>query len=149
MIWEELAYEECALEIVATDTDEELLRRAEVGVYGLSSLRELPAIWKDRYFELRDGQYRILESLRTPIAWHEQDVLNETPLGRFDLVLCRYLVFTYYELDLQVEILSRIAKLMNPGGALILGQMEELPQSETFVPWIGSLRIYRRLKDDT
>ncbi len=149
MIWEQLAYKECTLEIVATDTDRELLRRAEVGVYGESSLRGLPGIWKDRYFEVREGQYRIQDSLRTPIAWFEQDVLNETPVGPFDLVLCRYLVFTYYGLDLQEKILSRIAKLMNPGGALILGQTEELPMSEAFAPWIAPLRIYGRRKNDT
>jgi chemotaxis methyl-accepting protein methylase len=146
MIWEQFACEDCTLEIVATDTDRELLRRAKVGAYDISSLRELPSIWRDNFFESCEGQYRIKDSLRIPIAWLEQSVLNETPAGRFDLVLCRYLVFTYCELDLQVKILARITKSMNPGGVLILGQMERLPPSETFVPWIEQLPIYRRLK---
>jgi chemotaxis protein methyltransferase CheR len=145
LIWEQLAYEECTLEIVATDTDQELLRRAEAGVYAKSSLRELPEIWKDRYFELREDQYRIQDSFRTPIAWIQQDVLSEAPEGMFDIVLCRYLVFTYYDFDLQRQILSRIARLMNPGGALVLGQTEELPRSDAFVPWFSQLRIYKRV----
>jgi chemotaxis protein methyltransferase CheR len=147
LIWEQLAPKESTLEIVATDTDPELLRRAEEGIYNESSLRELPGIWKNRYFEPREGRYRIRDSLRMPIAWLEQDVLNETPVGPFDLVMCRCLVFTYYDLSLQGKILSRIAQLLNPGGALILGQTEELPQSEAFAPWMGPLRIYRRLKN--
>ena len=147
LIWEKLAHKECTLDIVATDTDVELLRRAEAGLYSESSLRELPGIWKAHYFEPREGRYRIRDSLRISITWLEQDVLNETPVGPFDLVMCRYLVFTYYDLALQGTILSRIAKLLNPGGALILGQTEELPQSGAFAPWIAPLRIYRRLKN--
>lgn len=145
MIWEELGYTTCPLEIVATDTDRELLKRAEAGLYEESSLRELPALWKDRYFGPHEGLFRIVNSVRTPIIWLEQDVFDERPEGRFDLVLCRYLVFTYCEHGLQVEILSRFAELMTQGGALILGQMEDLPPSERFAPWIESLRIYRRL----
>jgi chemotaxis protein methyltransferase CheR len=145
MIWEELDCDKCSLEIVATDTDRDLLKRAEAGLYGESSLRELPGLWKDRYFERHEGRYRILNSVRTPIVWLEQDVFDERPEGNFDLVLCRYLVFTYCEHRLQAEILSTIAGLMTRGGALILGQMEELPPSEAFGPWIGALRIYRRL----
>ncbi len=148
MIWEESAYGEFTLEIVATDSDREVLDRAEAGLYEASSLRELAAIWKKRYFERKEGQYRVIEPLRRQISWLEQDILDETPKGLFDLVLCRYLVFTYCEPELQGEILSRIARLMNPGGALVLGQMEELPVSEAFLPWIESLRIYRRLEND-
>lgn len=144
MIWDQLGYEDCTLEIVATDIDGELLRRAEAGVYGWSSLRELPTSWKTCYFERVRNQYKIVEPLRTPVVWLEQDLLSETPVGLFDLVLCRHLVFTYYELDLQREILSRIALLIRAGGALVLGQTEELPASDRFLPWTGSVRIYRR-----
>ena len=144
MISEQLGRGRLPLEIVATDVDQKLLERAEAGFFGASSLRELPSVWKDRYFDLQEDQYQIAGRLKTPITWLQQDVLEKMPKGPFDLVLCRYLVFTYFDLDLQAEVLSQIASSMKPGGALVLGQMEELPPTEDFAPRIESLKIFRR-----
>jgi chemotaxis protein methyltransferase CheR len=60
-------------------------------------------------------------------------------------VLCRNVAFTYFDLDLQQEVASRLGGSVGPGGALVLGAHETLPEgSSAFVPWAESLRVYRR-----
>jgi chemotaxis protein methyltransferase CheR len=44
--------------------------------------------------------------------------------------------FTYFDATLQRETLARIAAWLVPGGALVIGRHERLPdQAPGFVPW--------------
>jgi chemotaxis protein methyltransferase CheR len=49
------------------------------------------------------------------------------PAGLFDLVLCRYAAFTYFDTNGQHEFARRLARKLYPGGALVLGKNETLP----------------------
>jgi chemotaxis protein methyltransferase CheR len=46
------------------------------------------------------------------------------PGGVFDLVLCRNLVFTYFEASLQVALLERLLQRMAPSAVLLIGAHE-------------------------
>lgn len=73
------------------------------------------------------------------------DLRNATPGGSFDLILCRNVAFTYFDLDLQREVAARLATSIRPGGALVLGAHETLPEGPGgFVLWSANLRVYRR-----
>jgi chemotaxis protein methyltransferase CheR len=77
-----------------------------------------------------------------------QDIRETIPAGNFDLVLCRNLVFTYFDEPLQRTLLERIKGVMSTGGALVIGIHEQLPDGMSgFTPWSDRLRIYR-LEDD-
>jgi chemotaxis protein methyltransferase CheR len=60
----------------------------------------------------------------------EQDIRKEMPEGPFDLVLCRNLVFTYFDVALQVVLLERLLRRMVPSGVLVIGGHESLPAGE-------------------
>jgi chemotaxis protein methyltransferase CheR len=49
------------------------------------------------------------------------------PRGPFDLVLCRNLVFTYFDEAGQQRALRRIARRMISDGILLIGRNERLP----------------------
>ena len=51
------------------------------------------------------------------------------PLGRFDVVFCRN-VLIYFSQDRKREIVSRIARVLNPGGHLFLGSTESMSGHE-------------------
>ena len=91
------------LEILATDVDPAMLRRAEAGRYPASALRELPG---DRDEAFRDGV--LDERVRRRVTFALHDVRDEPPAGRFDLVLCRNLVFTYFDEATQRETLQAV-----------------------------------------
>jgi chemotaxis protein methyltransferase CheR len=111
------------LDILATDVDPVMLRRAEAARYPASSLRELPD--RDAFTDgVLDERYR-----NVTFALH--DVRDEPPPGPFDLVLCRNVAFTYFDEATQREVLTRIASVTS---LLVIGAHERLPDGP-FVPW--------------
>jgi chemotaxis protein methyltransferase CheR len=61
-------------------------------------------------------------------------------------VLCRNLAFTYYDDELQREIADRLAAAIPPGGALVIGSHESLPEGVShFEPWGAYRSIFRRV----
>lgn len=139
-------YTATGMEIVASDADPTMLARAERGEYSAGSLRELPDAWRESVFTAAGENYSIADSLRRDIRWLCQDVRRELPPGVFDLVLCRNLIFTYYEDSLQLELEQKLAGALRPGGALVIGSHESLPVgSGCFERWLAAEPVYRRL----
>jgi len=117
------------LRILAGDADERLLARARRGVYDASSLRDLPGALRV-CFTAEGERFRIDETYREPIAFVCQDVRSELPTEEFHLVLVRNLVFTYYDDSIQRLLQERLAQRLVPGGALVIGIHESLPEQE-------------------
>jgi chemotaxis protein methyltransferase CheR len=123
------------LDILATDVDPAMLRRAEAARYPDSSLRELP-----------DGLRRALgdERIRRCVTFERHDVRDEPP-GAFDLVLCRNLVFTYFDEATQRAALERFARVTP---LLVTGAHEALPGGQRlFTPMARC--VFRRSPDSS
>jgi chemotaxis protein methyltransferase CheR len=132
------------LEIVATDVDARLLERARAACYLPGSLEELPSGWIAAAFDSGGEELRLRAAFQAPVRFLRQDVREEMPSGSFDLVLCRNLVFTYFEPSFQLLVAKRILGRLVPGGLLVLGGHETLPSGD----WpldrpLGGLPIYR------
>jgi chemotaxis protein methyltransferase CheR len=148
IIWRlELAnrFGDLAIRILATDVDEALVARARRGCFTDSSLRELPARHRTAAFTERDGLYCVKDAFKEVVTIARHDVRSEAPGARFELVMCRNLAFTYFDLDSQRATAARLATAVREGGALVLGAHEELPaDAAQFEPWSAAHRIYRR-----
>lgn len=134
-----------ALELVATDADAGLLARAARGCYTPGALKDLPVDLRGAFGE-RDGQRCLPPRWQGGIDYRRQDIRRAWPEGPFDLVLCRNLAFTYFEPTLQRVVLSAIAERLRPGGALVLGRHEHLPEDDRFAVWIAGSGIHRRVE---
>jgi len=89
-------------------------------------------------------EYEVDEAVRGQIEFQEQDLRRRMPDGPFDLVLCRHLVFTYFDEALQRDVLARIIERIRPGGVLVTGKQERLPEpADRVAPIGGNLGIYR------
>ena len=74
-----------------------------------------------------------------------QDLRSDTPPGRFDLILCRNLAFTYFDDELQRRIVRRLAGVLQPQAYLVIGIHETLPQEyDDFEAFSKRLGIYQR-----
>ncbi len=132
------------LRILATDVDNVLLSRARQACYTASSLRDLPPEWVSRAFLRSDSLFRLADRFRQGVEFLEQDVREQTPEGRFHLVLCRNLALTYFDDPTRRDALIRIVDHMIIGGFLVIGKHEVLPQSEaTLAGCPAHLGIYR------
>jgi chemotaxis protein methyltransferase CheR len=146
--WQLHVRETCAppmrLRVVATDTDATALARARTASYGWSSLKDLPAEWRERAFERRGDEYCLRPEFGRDVEFLDQDIRTALPETAFHLILCRNLVFTYFDASLQCRTLERILTRLIPDGALVIGKGESLPAGEARCePWSARLGIYR------
>jgi len=132
-----------SVRILATDADPALLERAKRACYGAGSLRELPQAWRVTAFVEKNGDYCLKREYREDIAFTCHDVRAPAPEGPFDLVLCRNLAFTYFDLGQQQAVLRHLWEALTPGGALVIGVHETLPpHSLDLVPWLAKSGTY-------
>jgi chemotaxis protein methyltransferase CheR len=132
IIWEHCIkprYPQLSLRIVATDADATQLRRAQRGCYARSGLKELPEQWVVQAFEpAEDGFcFCIRPAYRAHVRFFEQDIRTAMPPGPFQLVLCRNLVFTYFDEASQKAALAGIVDRLCNNGVLVVGMHERLP----------------------
>ncbi|MDH3285225.1 MAG: chemotaxis protein CheR [Acidobacteriota bacterium] len=138
-----------ALRILGTDIDPLLLRRAGRACYPHSSVRELPREWTQRAFTRASGagdDYCLLPEYRKDVAFACQDIRAAMPAGRFDLILCRNLVFTYFDEVWQERLAMELARKLHAGGALVVGCHETVPHGVASIePAPGPRGIFVKL----
>jgi chemotaxis protein methyltransferase CheR len=152
IIWKLLfqkKYSNLRLQILATDSDTNMLQRAKTACYEYGSVKNLPAQWRDEVFSRHDAQYCLKLTYKGDVKFLNHDVRDEFPGDvtgeRVDIVLCRNLVFTYFDEALQNVIYSRILSVLKEGGILVLGIHEQLPKNAIGVKVLsGRLRVYKK-----
>jgi chemotaxis protein methyltransferase CheR len=133
------------LVILATDVDDQAIARARRGCYPPSSLRDLLESWRAQGFDQAAEGSWIKTEFREPVTFLEQDIRHTMPRESFHLILCRYLVFTYFDGPLQGNRLHDLIERIHVGGALVIGKNERLPDGEFgLIPWSEKEGVYRR-----
>jgi chemotaxis protein methyltransferase CheR len=123
-----------------------MLTRARAACYPASSLKDLPPTWRTTAFSPTGEEYCLRPEFRTGVDFRCQDIRTEQPAESFHLILCRNLVFTYFGRSLQQQMLAKITGYLLPGGGLVIGKTEQLPQElPHLTPWLPNLKIYRYL----
>jgi chemotaxis methyl-accepting protein methylase len=137
---------EARLTILATDIDEEALERARHGLYAAESLRELSPDLREHWFARHGGMWLVDERVRSLVAFERSNLMTDSPPPDMDLILCRYLVFTYYEGRRRRLAVERLAQALRPSGALMIGAKERLDTDALalFVPWPGVESVFRK-----
>ena len=120
-----------SLHILATDIDMALLERAQTACYPYSSLKDLPAGWLESAFSESSGCYCLRPAYKLPVLFAEHDIRESVPATGLQLILCRNLVYTYYDKNLQHQISQGLVAALQPGGALVIGSHEVLPDDVT------------------
>lgn len=133
------------LHIIGTDSDPTMLERARNAGYPASAMKDLPPELKEQAFDRSGEEYVLRPRFRRDIRFAEMDIRESMPDGSYDLILCRNLVFTYFEEELQKEILSGLAARINKGGILVIGAHESLPAGDYGLE-LELSSIYERIK---
>ncbi len=132
--------------VLATDVDNQALSRAQKGCYSFSSLKDLPESWCMQGFDhVAERCSSIKPEFRDPVTFLEQDIRHAMPGESFHLILCRYLVFTYFDAPLQSIMLRQLVEQMHSHGALIIGKGERLPDGKFgLIPWSQKEGVYKK-----
>ena len=118
-------------EIVGTDISPTALEEAKGATYcGVAAARGLSDDQRRRYFHDQGGCIEVLPQYRKGISFRAFNLLKPfDSLGRFDVVFCRN-VLIYFSQARKRDIVSRIARTLNPGGYLFLGSTESMSGNE-------------------
>ena len=113
------------IEIVGTDISPTVLDIARNGLYDeINVVRGLSEERKQKYFNKVGEKWQIRDAIKAPARFAELNLFgNYNLLGKFDIIFCRN-VLIYFSTESKSDILGRMAKILNPGGYIILGGSE-------------------------
>ena len=113
------------VKIYATDVDEEELGMARQASYTDRQMEGLPADYREKYFDRVNQRWIFKKDLRRSIIFGRHDVLDDAPISRVDLLLCRNTLM-YFNHEAQAKIVHRFHFALREGGILVLGKAEML-----------------------
>lgn len=135
-----------SVKIFATDLDQDAIAEGRKGVYDAEAVHGVPALYLAKYFEkLSSGRWEIKKKIRDAVVFARQDMIQNPPFVRLDLVTCRN-VLIYFEPELQKKVLEVFHYALASGGLLCLGKAETPGSENSFFEAVDKkLKIYRKL----
>ncbi|MFL6548775.1 MAG: CheR family methyltransferase [Povalibacter sp.] len=141
--------------IYATDINEESLRRAQAGVYGLDRLRQFVLNYRaaggrrslSDYYHADEHNAVMAPALRSHITFADHSLATDSIFSEVQLVSCRN-VLIYFDRELQDRALGLFAEALCPRGFLCLGTKESVrfsAHSTRFAEMEIGQRIHRRI----
>jgi two-component system CheB/CheR fusion protein len=122
-----------SFEVIASDLDERSVAVGREGLYPEPALEAVPPDFRARYFRREAGGMRVVDSIRGRVRFAQHDLMgtqlapSEAVVASFEAVFCRN-VLMYFDASLRVKALQRLAAVLEPQGALVLGVSESLPE---------------------
>jgi two-component system CheB/CheR fusion protein len=114
-----------AVQVFATDLNEEAIRTAREGIYSSAAEADLTADRLRRFFVREPRGWRIRRELREMVLFAVHDVLKDSPFARIDLACCRNLLI-YLDRQAQAKVLAKLHFSLQSGGLLFLGPQESV-----------------------
>lgn len=132
------------IKIFATDAADNHLSAARKAIFPGSMVEGLATDRLSRFFEkIDDNYYRVRQSVREIVIFAPQDLLQDPPYSRMDLVSCRNLLI-YLQPSAQAKVLALAHFALREGGFLFLGNAETTgSHGNLFTEVSKKHRIYR------
>ena len=135
------------VKIFATDVDEAALTIARHGRYGSKSMESVPEKLLRTYFQPVGDGLSFGPELRRSIIFGRHDLVQDAPISRTDLILCRNTLM-YMNADTQSRVIANLAFSLNEGGFLVLGKSEMLfSKLPSFAPADMKRRVFVKAND--
>ena len=141
------------LEMIATDMHPDYIEKAKTGIYTKSSLKEIPDEIRDVYFDRKKGgnRFDVISGLKKNINWQVLNIFSGPPDSDFQIIFLRNNLLTYYRSHLIKDTFAQIVESLSPGGWLIIGSHEKLPDDSSRLirnpstPWAYRLEARNRI----
>ena len=119
------------VQIFATDLSERSLKVARRGRYPVSIEDELTLARRRRFFVAHGETLQVSRQLRDMVIFSRQDLIQDAPFSRIDLVLCRN-VLIYLNNEAQHHAMRVMHYALRPNGVLMLGRTETLGEERKY-----------------
>lgn len=114
-----------SIQIFATDINEAVIGKARAGIYSKTIMADVSPGRRSRFFIEVEQGYQVSKSIRDICVFAKQDIGQDPPISRVDLVSCRN-VMIYFGPALHKRIFPVFHYALNPNGFLILGASESV-----------------------
>jgi two-component system, chemotaxis family, CheB/CheR fusion protein len=132
------------VQIFATDLDLNAMAIARKGAYSSSTVSALDPRIVAKYFIPKNDAYEVSKTLREMVVFARQDLVQDPPFLRLDLISCRN-VLIYFQSELQARVLSVFHYALRPESYLFLGKSENVYQQESlFTSLHKDAKLFRR-----
>ena len=102
-----------------------------------------------QFFVRADAGYQIIKPVREMCIFARQDLSQDPPYSRLDLLTCRN-VLIYMDPVLQKKVMSIFHYALKPAGFLVLGKSESISGfSDLFTPVGRKRKIYSKKSSNT
>jgi two-component system CheB/CheR fusion protein len=113
------------IQLFATDINGDAVSTARAGIYPEAALSGVASDLIERYFTAQEGLYVIDKSLRDMTLFARQDLVQDPPFVRLDMVSCRNLLI-YFKSELQERVMKVFHYSLRNNGILFLGKSESV-----------------------
>jgi chemotaxis protein methyltransferase CheR len=116
------------VEIISSDIDTSILRRARAGRYSARSVQYVPNLWLKKYFKSVGDEYQLCDDLRQAVEFTRVNLAEPADTlsyRNFDVVFCRNLLI-YFDDASRKTASETFYEALNPGGYLCLGHSESM-----------------------
>jgi len=98
----------------------------------------------NRFFIKEDNSYKLKKQVREMVIFTQQNLINDPPFSRLDMVSCRNLLI-YMDQQLQKKLLPLFHYTLNPNGILFLGSSESIAEFTHYFSVMDSKwKIFKR-----
>ena len=119
------------IKIIATDIDNEAIRKAKAGAYSDKSLEKLPKIYLGKYFNREGSIYTIKDEVKSRVEFSRHNLLKEAFPSGCDLIVCRN-VLIYFTDEAKNQIYRNFNKALKNEGILFVGSTEQIIMSSMY-----------------
>mgnify|MGYP000589009648 CR=1 FL=1 len=131
-------------QIFATDLDENAVNFARAGLYSDGIALDMSADRLERNFVRENHHYRIRKTIREMVIFATQNLVQDPPFTKLDMVSCRNLLI-YLDASTQKKIIPLFHYSLLPEGLLFLGSSETVGTfGDMFTPLHVRWKIFRR-----
>jgi chemotaxis protein methyltransferase CheR len=120
-------------EIVATDIDENMLRKVVAARYGCRSVNEVPDQYREKYLIEDEDEWlvrRRTAALVRTLHLNLHDRMAMRAMRGFDFIFCRNVLIYFDDLS-RKAVVDHFYNALNPGGYIFLGHSESIGRVTT------------------
>ena len=132
--------------VLATDISEQVLARADEGIYSKEHIDNLPPDFVRRYFRPKEKDcWQVIDQLRKEVTFRRFNLMNQRfPFKKpFQIVFCRN-VMIYFDRQTRDDLVRRFHDFIEPGGYFFIGHSETLGREQTLFRYLMPA-VYQRI----